>query len=242
MAIRILLADSEHLTQSNSASNDPYTAMFWFLLDTVEVVNQGIFGRAGTGNASVAVGSTGRLSLQVTGYGYDYGSILTLDTWYHLAATRSGTSHEVFIDGVSDMTLTGNTNTRDTITVGHDTEYGLEMDGRIAAIKVWDAVLTPAEINNELYFFTPLRTSGNQIWTPLVADETVNFRDYSGNAADWTEVGTIDAGEGPPITWRKGASKIFVPLGVAADISHVAALADSFDNVVQRRPIKITNF
>ncbi len=26
------------------------------------------------------------------------------------------------------------------------------------------------------------------------------------------------------------------------DISHVAALADSFDNVVQRRPIKITNF
>ncbi len=28
----------------------------------------------------------------------------------------------------------------------------------------------------------------------------------------------------------------------AVDISHVAALADSFDNVVQRRPIKVTNF
>jgi len=28
----------------------------------------------------------------------------------------------------------------------------------------------------------------------------------------------------------------------ADDIAHVAALADSFDNVVQRRPIKVTNF
>ena len=65
--------------------------------------------------------------------------------------------------------------------------------------------------------------------------------DWSGNGNSGTVTGATVSDHvplGPPfgfdLNWQ-GAT-------AAEDLSHVAALADSFDSVVQRRPIKVTNY
>ncbi len=50
-----------------------------------------------------------------------------------------------------------------------------------------------------------------------------------------------DSQVGYPRTLRRLRRRAFAA-PAAVDISHVAALADSFDNVVQRRPIKVTSY
>lgn len=61
------------------------------------------------------------------------------------------------------------------------------------------------------------------------------------NRKQGTIVGSVPKALHPRIIYPRRRST-FLPVVVAADIDHVAALADSFDNVVQRRPIKVTNF
>lgn len=64
--------------------------------------------------------------------------------------------------------------------------------------------------------------------------------DWSGNGRNGTVTGATIADHvplGPPF----GYDEPFVS-AAAEDLSHVAALAESFDNAVQRRPIKITSF
>ena len=64
--------------------------------------------------------------------------------------------------------------------------------------------------------------------------------DWSGSGSVGTQNGTVLADHvplGPPF----GFDELLLPVP-AEDVSHVAALADSFDNVVQRRPIKITSY
>lgn len=250
MAISVV-RDANELYRSSGITSNTYTAMFWLILTSrPDGQDQAFWGR-GNGTQGTVVAATASDGGTADafwfgdedGYAYGASSTIVTDTWYHIAVTRNGSSHEVFLDGVSHISHARNTTTRDRIYLAHGSDYyNAGSNSRIAAFKAFGAVLTAVEIQQELYFFTPIRTNNLELWSPFVADETANFRDYSGAGSDWTENGTITAGPGPPITWRKGASKIFVPLGVAVDLSHVAALADSFDNVVRRRPIKVTNF
>lgn len=247
MALNLLLASNEYIYQENIwSTTEAFTMMCWFRM-TDESARQGIMGAGGYGShgTSLRMTSGGVLEYAVAGPSSATGSTLSFDTWYHVAQKRlTDTTHETFFNGVSDITHTSGGGNLYHPYFGQSSDaYTSEaMSGRLAAVKVFTANLSAAEIQQEMYFFMPVRTDNLTIWSPFVADETVNFRDYSGNGNDWIENGTITAGAGPPITWRKGASRIFLPAAAAADISHVAALADSFDNVVQRRPIKVTNF
>lgn len=215
---------------------DPYTLMLWQYFNSVANTTE-TFHRS-SGNEVYIYGPGGPRTIYWRGPNLYSTKVFSVSTWYHLAFTRTSTTTEMFIDGVSE--ITGGA-------PGAPTEFGLgyrrTSNTRRASVKLWGAVLSDAEILQEMYFDMPVRTVNLERWHHFTSPGST-FRDYSGTGKDDFDVyGTPTQGEsGPPITWRKGASKIFVPAAAAADISHVAALADSFDNVVQRRPIKVTNF
>jgi len=214
---------------------DPYTLMLWQYFNSV-ASGTGIFYRGGSAEAYIYPGGTP--TVYWDGPSIYSTTVLSTNTWYHLTFARTDTTTEMFVNGVSEGTGGA---------PGTATEFGWgyrrNSNTRRAAVKFWGALLSDEEILQEMEFHVPIRTVGLERWLPFISTDTT-FRDYSGTGvSNFNVYGTPTQGEpGPPITWRKGASKIFVPLGVAADISHVAALADSFDNVVQRRPIKVTNF
>ncbi len=66
--------------------------------------------------------------------------------------------------------------------------------------------------------------------------------DLSGTGNVGTTVNSPILGDHVPLGPPFGFDEPFVSAAAAVDISHVAALADSFDNVVQRRPIKVTSY
>ena len=204
---------------------DPFTVMMWVYSDVV--FTGGYLGvgtkenAAGSHRVSFYTGETGNpnnLSIRINGSGteYHYGAItLSSQTWFHLAVSRNDTAIKTYIDGVLDVDITHGMTLESTPNPYLAKAFSGAWNGRMAAFKHWDSDLTIGEVQQELYFFLPIK-SDPTMWTPFVADETT-FRDYSGTAtSDWSSEGTAPSfGPGPPITWRKGASKIFVPAGAA---------------------------
>lgn len=140
------------------------------------------------------------------GVGTVTGSALTVGTWYHIAMVCDGIGGADFLcylNGVENMTGGGVTGTStDLIFCQSDDGAADEwIDGCIAAAKVYDAILTPAEIANEMRSYRPLRTAGLNAWYPCVsiaADEI----DFSGGGRNLTIGGTLATEQGPPIAWK----------------------------------------
>jgi hypothetical protein len=147
------------------------------------------------------------------------GSALTVGTWYHVALTMSGSAGAAvpiaYLNGVSNITLgsQGWTVSNDEITIGlTDSTDNLPSNTRIAHLKIWDGVtLTAAQIVQEMATTRPQTAlSSLHIWSPLTKDS----KDYSGNARNWTEGGTLTWEDGPPRGW--GASPLIVGAAAAA--------------------------
>lgn len=135
------------------------------------------------------------------------GTDLALATWYHVAMTASGASHVVYLNGVTDITVSNSwTPTNDMFMLGNDDDIDAQsMSARMAAVKIWGAALTQAEVQQEMRSFAPHRTEGIDCWLPCV-DKVVNNNalDYSGNGHHFTISGALTTEDGPPIAWRQG--------------------------------------
>lgn len=151
------------------------------------------------------------------------GLLSVANTWYHCGLSKSGANVTVYIDGTSNITRTNATNPTVTgVTYGGVGNWGQAslgteiFDGRMAAMKIWDGVaLTQAELQQEQWFYMPVRTANLWHWNPLlniVGDFTV---DFSGSGNTFTAGGTLTAEDGPPIAWRMQRSRVW-PLAVAA--------------------------
>jgi len=112
------------------------------------------------------------------------------------------------------------------LTIGNDS-YDEWMDAAWAHVKVWDAILTAAELEAERWTIRPKRLANLHLWSPLW--NTSDLNDYSGNGRNWTAGGTLATEDGPPLSW--GAPVWIVPPLVtgAAGISGTlaATLADA---------------
>lgn len=100
--------------------------------------------------------------------------------------------------------------TIDTMRLSNDVanEY---LNGNAAHIKIWDAVLTQAEIEQEKWSVRPQRIANLHLWSPLFKDDF----DYSGNGKNWTSGGADTFVDGPPVGW--GAQPYMVgAVGAAA--------------------------
>ena len=137
-------------------------------------------------------------------------------TWYHLAMTVAGTGASQCLgyrDGSLVITHSGSatpTNARMEIGNNTDSDY---LNGDMCAVKVYDAVLTAAEILQEMRQIAPVRTANINTWLPLVdGSPTV---DYSGVGGNMTSGGTITVTSNPPIPWRCGPRRFVFPASVA---------------------------
>lgn len=130
------------------------------------------------------------------------GTNLTAGTWYHLAMTVSGTSGSNFLtylNGVLNITNTAYSITNSRLWVGNSFAT-VWLNGRFAALKCWNAVLTATEILAESRQYAPVRTANLHSWHPLMAVAAVH--DHGPLGATWTAGGTLTTEEGPGIPWQ----------------------------------------
>jgi hypothetical protein len=149
------------------------------------------------------------------------GNVLSLSTWYHLAMTVAGTGAGQFLGyqgGVLEVTHAGSaTPTNAKMWVGNNPDSDGCPGMRAAAVKVYGAVLTAAEILQEMRQIAPVRTANLNNFLPMV-DSTLanNYKDYSGNAFDLTAGGTLVTADGPPVPWRQSRRRSRTVAGIGS--------------------------
>lgn len=228
-------ADRLLRTASLPSYNSAYTAMGWVYLvsdlnatvtifaiddniDDIDAINLGSDGV--TLQLGVVVGgvSTG-----------PSGTTLSTGTWYHVAIVRaSATDCRLYLNGALDI----GPDTRDVSGRSAATrlEWGAfasvnlsRFDGRVAAIKIWDAALSAEEVAAEVRSIRPQRLANLNGWWPCFPGSGERARDYSGNGRNWTESGTLTDEDPPPVGW--GAAALLLPYAAGGNALLAAALA-----------------
>lgn len=205
MAVRFdAVADRLIRTANVVNYNSAYTICLWVYL----VSDRNAWGDIasvsdGTTSNYDSVGVTGAgttLTWGVAFAGDQTGPELPVGQWCHIALVRSSaTSLVAYKDGViGGVPHAANVAARaasSRMEVG-GTDGGTEwMDMRVAAVKIYSAALTAAEILKERETYAPVRTSNLVLYTPLVSASDVT--DQSGNGYDWTVGGTLGTEGGP---------------------------------------------
>lgn len=184
----------------------PVTMMLWWYMDSATVYQSIVqFGSlAFATDLEALMYGPGGLQLNswtgIPSSGPDLtpGSTLAVGSWYHIAVTSDGSTAKTYLNGVLDITRALNSiSTPMTLEFPGITGAG-DHDARIAAVKMWTAPLSEAEIQAEMPLSAPVRSADLFAWWPLYStadDET----DYSGNGYTLTVIGTPTTIDGPPI-------------------------------------------
>lgn len=235
--------------------NSPYTLMFWVYLvadQNAITIPAALFRDAGNVDdiRTLADGTTIGIRSRALGVGGTIsGSVLALNTWYHLAMVReSATSLKLYVNGVLDATATQSISGRNAIL---RMELGAEsssntgpMDGRVMGIKAWSVSKTAAEIANEMRTIKPKSTANLYGWWSAGIGQ--RSRDLSGYGRDFTEVGTLtDEADTPEIIWGSRyplvLAEVIIPpviigtTGLLAQYDLNTALKAEFDRITALR-------
>lgn len=202
MAVRY--NQTQSLTRTTNLSS-VCTIMGWFQIVTdTNNYNALIWGSTGAATTRILLElDVNGTSLAVyNGTTSAVGTNLTAGTWNHLAIVHGGSGANNlrgYLNGVLDCQVAGNGTAYDTLRIGEGLG-GEDFNGRLAALKMYDAVLTAEEILTESRQYVPVRWTNLNAWYPLWSVNDV--ADYSANARAWTVGGTFTTEEGPPIPWR----------------------------------------
>jgi hypothetical protein len=133
------------------------------------------------------------------------GTALTVGAWNHLALVVAGTGAnqmQIFLNGVLDITMSGSTGPPAQTILLSSSPSGQWLNGRLAAVKIYDAVLTAADISQEMRTYQPVRLDNLNSWYPM-SDLTLagNSTDFGGGGLSLTSTGTPTVEDGPPIAW-----------------------------------------
>lgn len=215
MSLRIDSTGDSASRSTNLPDITNFTMMGWFRL-----AGSTSFGtllcRGTTWATYLNVGLTGTVLIYYdsTNSGGEGGSDLGTNTWHHITYTRSGVTRTIYFDGVQNVQVTNTAPTvaSDVISIGNNGDAE-NMNGSAAAIKIWGAALTVAEIQQEMRQYLPVRTANinsfNPFNCPTVASNNI---DYSGNGFNLTFGGTLTFEDGPPIAWsNQGNDVIYIP-------------------------------
>jgi hypothetical protein len=155
----------------------------------------------------VGAGPTGTLFIRsATSAGGSTAYDFVVGTWTYIASVWDITGNDyLYYCAAPGTTLTptivGNSTgltDANTFYIG-STGFGDWLDGSVAAVKIWTAALTQAELEAELPKYAPQRTSN--LWANYTFQAGPQTTDNSGNGRTLTQGGTpvLDS-SGPPIT------------------------------------------
>lgn len=104
---------------------------------------------------------------------------------------------------VTSPTYTGTNITPNRISVYNEVDTSFPFRGNVLSFKLWDVVLTQAEVENEYLRLVPTtQLVSLNTWLPIL-NNTNAVTDWSGNARDMTKTGTFtDSHLMPPVPWR----------------------------------------
>jgi len=220
VAIRIDASGDYLRRTANLPTSSSFTACCWFyyvntrsayaffigLEDATSSASQYLLiGFEDTNAFHVAVNSGGAVPY--------FGSNPATSAWHFMAIRANGTNVKGFHRTLAGtwQTVTSSTAplfTPAMLTLGNDS-WDEWTNCRLAGIKVWDAALTDAEIENEAETLTPQRFENINLWVPGFPGSGERTRDYSGNGRNLTEGGTLTDEDPPPVAW--GGRTLFFP-------------------------------
>lgn len=173
---------------------------------------------ATNGGYMLRAGESGRLGFAIgeatssSWYEINTGAILSLNTWYHVAATYDGIKMRLYlngnaIDSLSTNASVGITNTTP-LAIGYHVAYGRYWAGKIDEVRIWNTVRTQAEINANMssefcdvtkglrayYKFDEGKAGGNNTSIKTARDYsihniTANLNNFAltGNTSNWVK-------------------------------------------------------
>lgn len=226
MALRCATSSQSLTRTANLPSSTAFTAL-------------GYFAQRGTQSASganlFAVSASAFSNYMYIGYNSTNISLVTptgnttiiaapaTDTWFFFAITNAGTGAtdlKGYYAALGDTALTTASRTGRSFTVAtigcSDNSAGLWTNGDFANPRVYDAVLTQAELENERQSLLPTRTANINLWTPTIDSTLANcVLDMSGNGRNWTSAGTPTVQSNPPVSWGSPVQTLpyYVPAG-----------------------------
>lgn len=158
---------------------------------------------------------------------------MTVGTWYFTAASfvHGGAGDVLYWAAAGDAGLSSasgsiNAPPADTWTffVGSN-GFNEWLNGSMAAVKIWTATLTQAELEKERKFFRPQRTSN--LWAAYPFAGGPDTSDYSGNARTLTTAGAPTVTDNPPITWASRPIRVMAPAAGGTPDDHVVTPVDN---------------
>lgn len=218
MAIRFDASGESLSRTTNLPTITAFTLMGWFYISTDRNAYSSFFGfgdSSGFDTYYLGTGTDG-VTLITWNAAVDgpNGTTLSTATWYHAALVCDGTGGgnlRAYLNGVLDSTHDGGTEpAAQALYVGNNL-FGDWLSGRVAAIKLYSAALTAAEIAQEMRTIVPRRTANLNSWYPCFPGASERLMDYSGNGYTWTANGTVSDEDPPPVSWGGKFPDVLVP-------------------------------
>lgn len=219
-AIRIDASADVYSRASNLPTGD-FTLAGWFYQSVDRNTFGAIFGldnNNSAGERGYMLGISGDgTSLQCFNFtdgGFGFSSTIvnmSLATWYYGAIVLSSTTLTGYVKTAAGAFATqANTQagvfTRTHIHLGRTHISSEIFNGRLAAVKLWDAALTANELLMESMQHQPKRWANLNAFWPLISPDN-DEKDYGPNGRDLT-AGTATFEDGPPIRWGRSATRV----------------------------------
>lgn len=213
MAIRAD-AGTDYYERASTPTITSHTVALWFnQSNDLGAVYQmlGCLQDAGnTGFIGMFLTPTNDLAGFTTAAGAETSAIAAVSTgtWYFLAWTNAGAgagNAKFYAAAAADASLTmqslaGEPSWSNATFRLFNSHFSEPFDGEIAAVKVWDRVLTQAELEIERWSYLPVLTNSLHGYWPMWGTSD-GATDFSGNGKSWTVNGTVASADGPPLPW-----------------------------------------
>lgn len=223
MAVRFDAA-GEYYTRAVTGPS-AWSACMWIYM-SVDRGSQGPFALGAAEAAGSSVFLSGGTTLKCFDLGSNtggFGSLaVSVGTWYRVALTVNGVNCSYYYGGASGAltvaSVTDITNNTGSVSwfLGQSSFASEWWNGRLAAVKIWNAELTQSAIESELAQYLPVRTANLIQRHPFEVAETT---DYSGNGNTLTGGPGASTEDGPPIPQEVGtafrAPIVVAPLSAA---------------------------
>lgn len=138
--------------------------------------------------------------------------------WFFFAMTGSASSVDGYVGRVTDAALLTVSNslvapfTPGAMGIG-DNGWSEGFNGNVAGVRVWDAVLTAAELEQERWTLAPRRRANLNRWAPVINAAVADAQRDWYQALNFTAAGTLTVEDGPPVGY--GASALILPFAAS---------------------------